>query len=93
MQLRCGSVIKKIRHVVTWHDLNWEIDVFLGENSGLTIAEIELDNEQQRIELPAWIDKEVTGQTQYYNGCLVQHPFCSWSHCEETSDGVSALCQ
>ena len=42
MQLRQGSVIEKLRHVVPWGDLAWEIDVFAGENAGLMIAEIEL---------------------------------------------------
>ena len=76
--LRQGSVIEKLRHVVPWGNLAWEIDVFTGENAGLVIAEIELQNEHQHIELPDWIGAEVTGQRAYYNSYLVQHPFCSW---------------
>jgi adenylate cyclase len=79
MPLRQGAVIEKTRHVVPCGDLAWEIDVFSGENLGLVVAEIELDDEHQRIELPAWIGAEVTGQPQYYNSYLVQRPFCSWS--------------
>ena len=79
MQLRHGSVVEKVRHVVPYGDLAWEIDVFSGENLGLVIAEIELRDERQHIELPSWIGTEVTGQQQYYNSSLVQHPFCSWS--------------
>jgi adenylate cyclase len=45
MQLRRGAVIEKTRHVVPCGDLSWEIDVFSGENAGLTIAEIELRHE------------------------------------------------
>jgi adenylate cyclase len=78
MQLRRGSTIEKVRHLVPWGDLVWEIDVFSGENAGLTIAEIELEREDQRIELPDWIGAEVTGQEQYYNSALVQRPFCAW---------------
>jgi adenylate cyclase len=80
MALRQGGVIEKVRHLVPWGDLVWEIDVFAGENTGLIIAEIELRDQHQRIELPAWIGAEVTGQPQYYNSSLVQHPFCSWPH-------------
>ena len=40
LQLRPGAVIEKTRHVVPCGDLKWEIDVFSGENAGLTIAEI-----------------------------------------------------
>jgi adenylate cyclase len=76
--LRQGSVIEKLRHVVPWGSLAWEIDVFTGENAGLVIAEIELQNEHQHVELPDWIGAEVTGQRAYYNSYLVQHPFCTW---------------
>jgi adenylate cyclase len=79
MQLRQGSVIEKVRHVVPWGDLAWEIDVFSGENVGLIIAEIELRDQHQHFERPNWIGAEVTGQAQYYNSFLVRRPFCSWS--------------
>ena len=58
--------------------LNWEIDVFSGENLGLVIAEIELPNENHHVELPSWIGSEVTGQDRYYNGTLAQHSYRSW---------------
>jgi adenylate cyclase len=83
MQLRQGSVIDKLRHVVPWGDLAWEIDVFAGENAGLIIAEIELRNERQHVELPDWIGTEVTGQRGYYNSYLVQHPFRTWPMSQE----------
>jgi adenylate cyclase len=79
MQLREGLVVEKVRHVVPWGDLVWEVDVFLRENLGLVIAEIELRDERQHIALPPWVGTEVTGQQQYYNSSLVQRPFCSWS--------------
>lgn len=83
MQLRQGSIIEKVRHVVPLGPLSWEIDVFSGENSGLVIAEVELRDEHQTVELPSWIDTEVTGQQQYYNSTLVQRPYCSWHRTEE----------
>ena len=79
MQLRQGAVIEKIRHVVPWDDLEWEIDVFLGSNAGLIIAEIELRNEHQQFRQPDWIGREITGQLQYYNSALVTQPFCEWA--------------
>jgi adenylate cyclase len=82
IQLRQGAVIEKVRYLVPWADLVWEIDVFSGENRGLIIAEIELHDERQRIELPDWIGAEVTGQPQYYNSYLVQRPFCTWPNSE-----------
>jgi adenylate cyclase len=82
MQLRQGSVIEKVRYVIPHGELAWEVDVFEGDNLGLVIAEIELRHERQQIELPPWIGTEVTGQQQYYNSALVQHPFSSWSQRE-----------
>ena len=78
MQLRHGAIIEKERYIVPSGALSWEVDVFSGENLGLVIAEIELRDENQAVELPSWIGTEVTGQQQYYNSTLVQRPFCSW---------------
>jgi adenylate cyclase len=79
MPLRQGSIVEKVRYRIPWGELAWEIDVFSGENEGLVIAEIELADEQQHVELPSWIGDEVTGTAQYYNSFLVQTPFRSWS--------------
>jgi adenylate cyclase len=76
--LRKGCIIEKMRHHVPHNDLTWDVDVFSGENLGLIIAEVELCHENQRIDLPPWIGEEVTGQPQYSNGFLAQHPFCTW---------------
>jgi adenylate cyclase len=78
IQLCQGAHIEKIRYNVPLGAHTWEIDVFLGENSGLVIAEIELKHEREGVELPSWIGTEVTGQWRYYNDSLAQHPFCSW---------------
>lgn len=85
MQLREGSIIEKTRYTVPHGDLVWEIDVFARENAGLIIAELELRDVNQQIELPSWIGREVTAQPQYYNSFLVQQPFCSWSLLDKTT--------
>jgi adenylate cyclase len=82
MQLRQGSIVEKVRHLIPCGDLAWEVDVFSGDNYGLVVAEIELQHERQSIELPPWVGTEITGQPQYYNSSLVQRPFCSWSRAE-----------
>ena len=79
ISLRRGAIVEKVRYRFPWGDLAWEVDVFSGENAGLIIAEIELRHEHQGVELPDWIGAEVTGQPQFYNSALVQHPFCAWS--------------
>ena len=55
------------------------VDEFFGENSGLIIAEIELEREDQMFSLPAWVGSEVTGDPRFYNVSLVRHPFSQWS--------------
>ena len=52
-------LIEKIRYKVKYGDLIWEVDEFFKENEGLIIAEIELQNESQSIDIPNWIDREV----------------------------------
>jgi adenylate cyclase len=80
ISLRRSHIIEKVRYIVLGDNLNWEVDVFSGENLGLVTAEIELLDENQKITLPPWIGSEITGQVRYYNGTLAQHPYCSWLH-------------
>jgi adenylate cyclase len=80
ISLRRSYIVEKIRHIVPYGNLNWEIDVFSGENQGLVVAEVELPDEDHEIELPPWVGPEVTGQDRYYNGTLAQHPYRSWLH-------------
>lgn len=84
MQLREGFVIAKTRYEIPHGDLAWEIDVFAHENAGLVIAEIELHDAGQTIDLPSFIGREVTAQPRYYNSFLVQRPFCSWPLSDKT---------
>lgn len=72
-------LIEKTRYLVKANGLLWEIDVFHGENEGLIIAEVELESETQKIILPYWIKREVTGDLKYYNSTLVRYPFSRWS--------------
>ena len=58
--------------------MTWEVDEFAGENTGLVIAEIELDDAAQRIELPDWIGQEVSDDARYYNANLVTNPYSAW---------------
>lgn len=75
--------IKKYRYHVYFANKLWEIDVFLGENEGLIVAEVELESEDEIIELLVWIDKEVSAYERYYNMRLVQYPYSQWSECEK----------
>ncbi|BAY13742.1 CYTH domain-containing protein [Calothrix sp. NIES-2098] len=71
-------LIEKVRYRIESGDLIWEIDEFDGVNKGLIIAEVELSDEQQQIELPSWIGEEVSDNPKYFNSNLVKHPFSQW---------------
>ena len=70
-------IIKK-RHIIHINGIKWEVDQFLNKNKGLIIAEVELDSENQIIDIPAWIDKEVTYDKKYYNYKLALNPYTLW---------------
>ncbi|SFS47784.1 CYTH domain-containing protein [Lutibacter maritimus] len=73
------SIIEKIRHIIPTNDnLFFEVDEFVGENTGLLIAEIELPNEHFIFEKPKWLGKEVTGELKYYNSVLSKNPYSNW---------------
>jgi len=71
-------LIEKTRYRVEQGNLTWEIDEFEGVNQGLIIAEVELSDEEQQIELPSWIGEEVSDDPKYFNSNLVKHPFSEW---------------
>ena len=70
-------LIEKTRYKIPQGDLVWEVDEFAGENAGLVIAEVELQEENQQIELPEWIEGQVT-DPKYYNSNLAKHPYSKW---------------
>lgn len=72
-------LIEKTRYKIEFAGLIWEVDEFAGENQGLIVAEVELTNENQIIELPDWIGKEVSDDPRYFNANLTKHPFIQWS--------------
>src|SRR5262249_22219028 len=80
ISLRRSCIVERVRHIVPYGNLHWEVDRLSGKNLGLVVAEIELPDENHQIELPTWIGSEVTGQDRYYNGTLAQHPYRSWLH-------------
>lgn len=70
-------LIEKIRYKIPQGDLVWEVDEFLGDNAGLVVAEVELNDPNQEISLPDWIDRQVT-DPKYFNSNLARHPYKDW---------------
>ncbi len=71
-------IIEKKRYKITVGALVFEVDEFFGENEGLVVAEVELADEKQKIDLPDWIGAEVSGDPRYFNSNLIQHPYKKW---------------
>ena len=71
-------VIEKTRHMVKYEGKTWEVDEFHTDNKGLTVAEIELDDENEVFEKPPWLGEEVTDDYRYLNSNLAKEPFTSW---------------
>jgi adenylate cyclase len=78
LKLAEPGVIDKIRYEVPMGRHLFEVDEFFGENQGLIVAEIELQNEDEPFDRPSWLGEEVTGDKKYYNSQLSKRPFGSW---------------
>jgi len=70
--------IEKIRYEIDYADRHWVVDEFLAENAGLVVAEIELENEDQKFSKPDWLGKEVSADPRYLNANLVINPYQNW---------------
>lgn len=73
-----GRCVEKVRHYVPYGAHLWEIDVFEGRNSGLVVAEIELQSADERFAVPDWLGAEVSADPRYYNSCLIDLPYADW---------------
>jgi len=75
---QCDKKIEKCRFIIVFAGMNWEVDVFEGENKGLVMAEIELESVDQIFEKPDWLGKEVTDDKRYLNVNLLKNPISLW---------------
>jgi len=71
-------LIEKNRYREEHKGIIWEIDVFLGINKGLVLAEVEIKSPTQQLALPSWTGKEVSEDPRYFNSNLVKNPFTRW---------------
>lgn len=56
----------------------WDVDVFGGENEGLVLAEVELNDPDEFFERPKWLGLEVTGDPRFQNASLAETPISRW---------------
>jgi adenylate cyclase len=67
-------LIEKTRYEVLHEGVLWEVDEFEGDNTGLVLAEVELEHPGQPVALPDWVGEEVTADPRYRNSQLVDAP-------------------
>lgn len=72
------GIIDKTRYRIPAGRHVWEVDVFHGDNRGLIVAEIELEDEQETFPHPPWLGDEVTDDPRYYNSALSRRPYVLW---------------
>lgn len=73
-----GKVIDKTRYHVDFHGFTWVIDEFHGDNQGLVVTEIELEDENQAFPRPPWLGAEVSHDSRFANSNLLAKPFSKW---------------
>ena len=73
--------IEKQRFFLKINEKDWLVDIFKKRNAPLEIAEIELDSEKEKISIPDFISKEITGIQIFSNYELSKTPFSTW--CKE----------
>ena len=72
------NTIKKERFFLKVDQKDWIIDCFQDTNFPLEIAEIELTEEKEKVILPSFLAKEITGLKIYTNLNLTKNPFSKW---------------
>jgi adenylate cyclase len=79
-ELSLGRTVEKWRTCVQYAGHTWEVDEFLGENQGLVVAEIELEEEEELFEAPPWLGPEVSNDPRFFNASLALHPYSEWEN-------------
>jgi CYTH domain-containing protein len=87
LELCAPLLIRKTRHLVPAGSHVIEVDEFHAENQGLIVAEVEVGSEEERVELPAWIGEEVTGDSRYGNAALARSPYSGWPEAHHGQGG------
>jgi len=77
-RLTTDDCVDKVRYHVRQGRHVWEVDVFEGRNTGLVVAEIELDDENETFDKPDWLGSEVSDDPRYYNMNLAKQPYTTW---------------
>jgi adenylate cyclase len=64
--------LAKTRYKIVVGKHTWDVDVFHEANEGLILAELESIDDD--VELPNWLEQEVSGDPRYFNSSLAKQP-------------------
>lgn len=78
LALCAGARIEKRRYRVPYAGHVWEVDEFDGDNAGLVVAEIELQDEREHFQRPPWVGADVSADVRYYATHLARTPWSTW---------------
>lgn len=70
--------VSKTRYGLRLPGGDWVLDVFSGSNAPLVIAEVEVEQPEDKPPIPAWCAKEVTGLHALSNAALAHRPLQDW---------------
>ncbi|UMY18262.1 CYTH domain-containing protein [Methylobacterium organophilum] len=84
-----GPIVEKTRYTVPHDGMLWVVDVFEGPLKDVTIAEIELEREDQIFSCPPWIGEEVTGDVRFRQTTLLE--LCARGRRSISLDDIFAL--
>lgn len=79
MVRRGGARVAKLRHAVWLGDDGWVVDVFLGANAGLVIAEVERGGPVTDLAIPSFCVTELTADSRFANDALAVRPYRGWA--------------
>tara|TARA_B100000700_G_C14724099_1_gene705149 strand:+ start:299 stop:799 length:501 start_codon:yes stop_codon:yes gene_type:complete len=71
--------ITKQRYYLSINEQDWIVDYFQDNNHPLIIAEIELKELRENIQIPKWCQQEITGNHLLSNASLARHPIKFWA--------------
>lgn len=74
---RTPNKIRKFRHHLVTEGEAYDVDVFLGRNRGLVVAELE-SRDPYSCAAPSFAVAEVTPDTRFQNDYLAYNPFTEW---------------
>ena len=72
-------IIEKTRYVIKHEENILEVDEFEGDNKGLFVAEVELNEAEQTFTTPDWVGEDVSADDSYFNSNLIKHPYSQWT--------------